>query len=162
MRRVWSALQMNKLIPETSHSDENQSCLFYCWKYLWGLGRGNWYLIKKNGKARQRGNCEVIKRGGKANLIMAFHLQTRRHLSRVQDTLSQAKQTANEVSFLSLWASRGSGVLFQNKGLTAGSQLEQRLLAKGQLLSLSEIDLRAVTQPSTLSGWKGMWTRAPY
>lgn len=26
MRRVWSPLQMNKLIPETSHSDENQSC----------------------------------------------------------------------------------------------------------------------------------------
>lgn len=62
--------------------------------------------LKKNEKARQRGNCELIKRGGKANLIMAFHLQTRRHLSRVQDTLSQAKQTANEVSFfvsLSQW-----------------------------------------------------------
>lgn len=52
-------------------------------------------------------------------------------------------------------ASGGSGVLFQNKGFTAGSQLDQRMLAKGQLLSLSEIDLRAATQPFTSLPCKG-------
>lgn len=55
----------------------------------------------------------------------------------------------NDIIFV-LLASGGSGVLFQNKGSTAGSQLDQRTLANGQLLSLSEIDLRAATQPLTL------------
>lgn len=62
--------------------------------------------------------------------------------------------TVNDIIFVFL-ASGGSGVLFQNKGFTAGSQLDQRVLAKGQLLSLSKIDLRAATQPFTLPPCKG-------
>lgn len=60
----------------------------------------------------------------------------------------------NNIIFVFL-ASGGSGILFQNKGFTAGSQLDQRMLAKGQLLSLSKIDLRAATQPFTLPPCKG-------
>lgn len=50
----------------------------------------------------------------------------------------------NDIIFVFL-ASSGSGVLFQNKGFTTGCQLDQRILAKGRLLSLSKIDLRAAT-----------------
>lgn len=60
----------------------------------------------------------------------------------------------NDIIFVFL-ARGGSGVPFQNKGFTAGSQLDQRMLAKGQLLSLSKIDLRAATQPFTLLPCKG-------
>lgn len=60
----------------------------------------------------------------------------------------------NDIIFVFL-TSGNSGVLFQNKGFTAGSQLDQRMLAKGQLLLLSKIDLRAATQPFTLPWCKG-------
>lgn len=60
----------------------------------------------------------------------------------------------NDIIFVFL-ASGDFGVLFQNKGFSAGSQLDQRTLAKGQLLSLSKIDLRAATQPFTLPPCKG-------
>lgn len=39
----------------------------------------------------------------------------------------------NDIIFVFL-ARAGSGVLFQNKGFTAGSQLDQRTLAKGPRL----------------------------
>lgn len=44
---------------------------------------------------------------------------------------------------------------FKIKVSLRGSQLDQRILAKGQLLSLSKIDLRAATQPFALPPCKG-------
>lgn len=67
----------------------------------------------------------------------------------------------NDIIFVFL-ASGGSGVLFQNKGFTAGSQLDQRMLAKGQLLSLSKIDLRAATNLLPCPHVRGRWPRVPY